>query len=255
MTSPKRPASRHARAGTRPTGAQPRRDKQRPRPGRPMAPSRPSWRERPGPLLAALAAIVVVVAVVIFGGRSIAGSGARPAPSGCPTSQPAPLGPGDTRTVTIETPKGSMVIKVQGKLAPVATGNFVALAGCGFYDGLVFHRAATLPDGTPFVIQGGDPNRNGSGGPGYTIADDAVTTPYRRGVVAMARTQQPHSEGSQFFIVLSDLAASSLTSANNYAILGEVTSGMEVADAIYGAADKETPTNPVPMTKVTVTSP
>ena len=255
MTQPKRPASRRARAGARPSGAEPRRDKQRPRAGRPVAPVRSGWRERPLPLLAGLAAIVVVAAVLIFGGRPGA-TAARPAPSGCPTSEPAPLAAGQTRTVTIETAKGSIVIKVDGRLAPIATGNFVALAGCGFYDGVVFHRAASLPDGTPFVIQGGDrENGNGTGGPGYTIADEPVTTNYRRGTVAMARTSQPHSEGSQFFVVLSDLAAASLQSANNYAILGEVNSGMDVADAIFGAADKESPTNPIPMTHVGVTSP
>src|SRR5205085_9373736 len=140
----------------------------------------------------------------------------------CPTSQPAALAAGQTRTVTIATSKGNIVMKIQGSLAPVAAGNFVTLASCGFYDGLVFHRTASLQDGTPFVIQGGDPNGNGSGGPGYTIADDPVTSTYKRGTVAMARTGQPHSQGSQFFIVLDDKAATALASANTYAILGEV---------------------------------
>jgi cyclophilin family peptidyl-prolyl cis-trans isomerase len=163
---------------------------------------------------------------------------------------------GETRTVTIRTSKGDIVIQVKADLAPIATGNFVALATCHFYDGLVFHRTAALEDGTPFVIQGGDPAGNGSGGPGYTIADDPVTTAYQRGTVAMARTQAAHSEGSQFFIVLSDDAAGPLTSANTYAILGSVTSGMDVADAIFSAsAGAELPTKPIAMTSVTVANP
>ncbi len=170
----------------------------------------------------------------------------------------------DTATVTLATSKGSIVIKVTGSLAPHATANFVALASCGFYDGVVFHR---LVPG--FVIQGGDgqfgraPNVDaaqvGTGGPGYTITDDPVTTPYKRGVVAMARTSQPNSQGSQFFIVLSDQAAGALASANTYAILGEVTSGMDVVDAIAAMPNSGEPNNaaldPLPITTATVTRP
>src|SRR5450759_5112249 len=89
---------------------------------------------------------------------------------------PAALAAGQTRTVTIATPKGNIVIKVEGTLSPIAAGNFVALASCGFYNGLTFHRVVA-----GFVIQGGDPNGDGSGGPGYTIKDEPVTTPYKRG--------------------------------------------------------------------------
>lgn len=185
--------------------------------------------------------------------------------TGCPTSAPAPMAAGNTATVTLATSKGNIVIKVTGSLAPNATGNFVALASCGFYDGVVFHR---LVPG--FVIQGGDgqygraPNADtaqvGTGGPGYTITDDPVTTPYRRGTVAMARVpNQPNSEGSQFFIVLADGAAPALASANNYAIMGEVTSGMDVVDAIAAMPNSGEPANaaldPLPITKATVTRP
>jgi cyclophilin family peptidyl-prolyl cis-trans isomerase len=170
----------------------------------------------------------------------------------------------DTATVTFATAKGDIVIKVTGSLAPNATGNFVALAACGFYDGVVFHR---LVPG--FVIQGGDgqygraPNVDatqvGTGGPGYTITDDPVTTPYGRGTVAMARTSQPNSQGSQFFIVLSDQAASALAAANTYAIMGEVTSGMDAVDAIGAMPNSGEPDNaaldPLPITKATVTRP
>ncbi|HEY5436527.1 MAG TPA: peptidylprolyl isomerase [Candidatus Limnocylindrales bacterium] len=181
-------------------------------------------------------------------------------PPGCPTAQPAALGAGQTRTVTIATDKGDIVIKITADLAPIATGNFVALAGCGYYDGVIFHRV--VPG---FVIQGGDgqfgrmpdvyPDLVGSGGPPYTIQDDPVTAKYHRGIVAMARTSEPNSAGSQFFIVLDDAAVPALSQANTYQIMGEVTSGMEAVDAIAAAADKENPTNPVVMTKVTVATP
>ena len=182
-------------------------------------------------------------------------------PPGCPTSQPAPLAAGETRTVTIDTTKGPIVMKIDGSLSPIATGNFVALAECGYYDGVVFHRV--VPN---FVIQGGDgqfgrspdvqPDLVGTGGPPYTIKDEPVTTPYKRGTVAMARTAAPDSVGSQFFVVLDDSAASSLSSANTYQILGEVVSGMETVDAIAAAANGvETPADPVVMNKVTVSTP
>jgi peptidyl-prolyl cis-trans isomerase B (cyclophilin B) len=145
------------------------------------------------------------------------------------------------------------VIKVDGSLSPIAAGNFVALASCHFYDGIVFHRV--VPG---FVIQGGDPDGTGGGGPGYTIDDEPVTATYQRGTVAMARTTDAHSQGSQFFIVLADDAASSLTNVDpsrGYAIFGTVTSGMDTVDAIAADADGELPSNPIPMTSVTVTSP
>ena len=184
--------------------------------------------------------------------------------SGCPTSAPAPMAATDTATVTLSTAKGDIVIKVTGSLAPHATANFVALAACGFYDGVVFHR---LVPG--FVIQGGDgefgrvPNVDasqvGTGGPGYTITDDPVTTQYKRGTVAMARTSQPNSQGSQFFIVLDDGASSALSAVNTYAIVGEVTSGMDAVDAIAAMPNSGEPDNaaldPLPITKATVTHP
>jgi peptidyl-prolyl cis-trans isomerase B (cyclophilin B) len=180
-----------------------------------------------------------------------AGAGAA-----CPTSQPPALAKGETRTVTIETAKGAIALRIEADLSPIAAGNFVALAGCGFYDGVVFHRVATLQDGTPFVIQGGDPTGKGSGGPGYSIQDEPVTATYKRGTVAMARSSEPNSVGSQFFIVLDDKDQSVLAQYNTYQIIGSVTSGMDTVDAIYAAAGgEELPANPIVMTKVTVSNP
>ena len=191
-------------------------------------------------------ALAVLVASVAACGSSPVRTGSISRGNGCPTSQPAALGTGETRTVSISTSKGTITIKVDGSLAPVATGNFVALAACHFYDGLAFHRV--VPG---FVIQGGDPKGDGSGGPGYTIDDDPVTAAYHRGTVAMARTPAAHSQGSQFFIVLSDAASFSPT----YAILGDVATGMDVVDAIAADADAENPSHPIAMDTVTVANP
>jgi cyclophilin family peptidyl-prolyl cis-trans isomerase len=209
-----------------------------------------------------------VILVLALGLAACSGATATPAPSAapsagasaatgaCPASQPPALAKGETRTVTIETAKGTIAIKVEADLSPIAAGNFVALASCGFYDGVVFHRVATLQDGTPFVIQGGDPTGTGTGGPGYAIQDEPVTATYKRGTVAMARTSAPNSVGSQFFIVLDDKDEPILASANTYQIIGSVSSGMDAVDAIYAAAGgQELPANPVAMTKVTVSNP
>jgi cyclophilin family peptidyl-prolyl cis-trans isomerase len=198
----------------------------------------------------------------VAGGSSASGAAAGSSASavagasGCPTSQPPPLGAGQKRLVTLTTAKGPIGITIEADLSPIAAGNFVALASCGFYDGVVFHRVATLQDGTPFVIQGGDPTGTGTGGPGYEIQDEPVKTPYKRGTVAMARTSAPNSVGSQFFIVLDDKDAPVLSSANTYQIIGSVTSGMEAVDAIYAAAGgQENPASPIAMDDVTVTTP
>lgn len=206
-------------------------------------------------LALSLAVVLIVGGALLLSGLLNGGSPGASASAAargvnCPTSQPAALPAGQTRTVTITTPKGNIVIKVEGSLSPIAAGNFVALASCGFYNGLVFHRV--VPS---FVIQGGDPAGDGSGGPGYTIQDEPVTATYQRGTVAMARSTKPNSQGSQFFIVLDNSAASSLAQANTYAIFGSVESGMDAVDAIAAAADGELPTHPIVMTTVTVATP
>jgi peptidyl-prolyl cis-trans isomerase B (cyclophilin B) len=229
-------------------------------------------RRHPVPLVAvigtALAIVLGACTAVGGGGASAptsAASSAAPStaagPSGdCPTAQPAPLPAGETRTVTISTDLGDIAIDVDGKLSPIAAGNVVALASCGYYDGVVFHRV--VPG---FVIQGGDGENGrvpitdrsllGTGGPGYTIQDEPVTSTYGRGVVAMARSAQPNSVGSQFSIVLDDGARDALASYNTYQIIGSVTSGMDVVDAIAAAADQEIPSSPVVMRHVTVANP
>jgi cyclophilin family peptidyl-prolyl cis-trans isomerase len=214
----------------------------------------------PARALAASALALVLTACTATGGGTVAPSvstsaGSTGTGAGCPTAQPAALPAGETRTVTIETGPGTIRLALQADLSPIAVGNFVALAECGYYDGVVFHR---LVPG--FVIQGGDPTGTGTGGPGYTITDEPVTAEYRRGTVAMARTSQPDSVGSQFFIVVDDVAQGSLVRANTYQIIGEVTAGMDVVDAIAAMPNSGDETgnqaiDPVPMTKVTVATP
>jgi peptidyl-prolyl cis-trans isomerase B (cyclophilin B) len=127
------------------------------------------------------------------------------------------------KIVRIQTDKGEIVFDVLDKEGPLAASNFIALARSGYYDGLTFHRI--VPH---FVIQGGDPKGDGTGGPGYTIAEDPVTLNYDAGIVAMAKTSAPHSTGSQFFIMTDD--APSLP--KEYSIFGRIRSGMDVVRKI-----------------------
>ncbi len=222
----------------------------------------PALPRRLAGILAAAVLLSVVAACTATGGGAPGGvatpgasaSAAASATTACPTTQPAALGAGETRTVTIGTEKGTIVIKLEADLSPIAVGNFAALVACGYYDGVVFHR---LVPG--FVIQGGDPTGTGGGGPGYTITDEPVTTAYHRGTVAMARSDQPNSVGSQFFIVLDDAAAGPLATYNTYQIIGTVTAGMEAVDAIAAMPNSGEPNNtalqPVAMTAVTIANP
>ena len=107
--------------------------------------------------------------------------------------------------------------------APKTVENFVTLAKKGFYNGLIFHRV--VPD---FVVQGGDPQGNGTGGPGYTIKAEFNKQKHVRGTLAMARSQHPDSAGSQFYITYG--ATPHLD--GNYTVFGKVTSGMEHVDRI-----------------------
>ena len=125
--------------------------------------------------------------------------------------------------VKLATSAGDIVIELDAAKAPKTVENFVTLAKKGFYDGVTFHRVE--PN---FVVQGGDPKGNGTGGPGYTIKDEFNKQKHVRGVVAMARTQAPNSAGSQFYITL----APAHFLDGQYTVFGRVTSGMEVVDKI-----------------------
>jgi cyclophilin family peptidyl-prolyl cis-trans isomerase len=126
------------------------------------------------------------------------------------------------KTATITTGKGQIKIELFGQDAPKAVSNFIFLTRDGFYDGLTFHRREE-----GFVIQGGDPNGDGTGGPGYQFEDEPVTKNYDRGIVAMANAGKD-TNGSQFFIMLAD----NQSLPKNYIIFGKVSEGMEVVDKI-----------------------
>jgi peptidyl-prolyl cis-trans isomerase B (cyclophilin B) len=120
---------------------------------------------------------------------------------------------------TIVTAKGTMEIALDAKAAPTTVNNFVFLAKDRFYDGLTFHRVEP-----GFVVQGGDPNGDGSGGPGYTIADETNSLLHEDGVIAMAKTDAPNSAGSQFYLTLG--AQPHLD--GRYTVFGKLTSGNDV---------------------------
>lgn len=124
----------------------------------------------------------------------------------------------------VKTVRGDFVIKLRPDLAPQHVNSFVFLAREGYYNGVTFHRVLE-----GFMAQAGDPTGTGSGGPGYTIpAEFSTSATYTRGTLGMARTNDPNSAGSQFFITFGDTP--SLNGA--YTIFGEVTEGMEVVDCI-----------------------
>ncbi len=133
-------------------------------------------------------------------------------------------------TVKIEMEDGSVITaELYPETAPNTVRNFISLVSRGFYDGTIFHRV--IPG---FMIQGGDPEGTGAGGPGYAIKGEFTSNGFRndlkhtRGVLSMARTMRPDSAGSQFFIMAED----SPHLDGEYASFGKVTEGMETVDAI-----------------------
>jgi len=211
--------------------------------------------------IAAIAGIVVLIAQ--SGGDD--GGGSEEAATCEQVSAPAPkevsglkrpterLPGGRTYTATVATNCGTFAIELDVEEAPRTAASFVALARDGFYDGLGFHRIAP-----GFVIQGGDPAGDGTGGPGYKTRDappDDVV--YSEGVVAMAKggDEPAGTAGSQFFVVTAPDAGLPA----DYAVLGKVVDGIEVVDRIEGMADPDTPQQggpprePVVMEKVTIT--
>ena len=140
-----------------------------------------------------------------------------------PSAPAFEIEPDATFDVTIATDKGDIVMHLDAALAPVTVNNFVVNARNGFYDGLTFHRV--VPE---FVIQGGDPDGSGRGGPGYKFADEPVRGEYTLGAVAMANAG-PDTNGSQFFICIDD-CTSKLQPLYN--LFGYVTSGLDVTGQI-----------------------
>ena len=153
--------------------------------------------------------------------------------------------------VTITTDYGSIKVELYPEVAPNTVNNFISLVKKGFYDDTIFHRV--IPG---FMIQGGDPEGSGIGGPGYTIKGEFSANKFKndlkhtRGVISMARAMNPNSAGSQFFIMVED--APHLD--GQYAAFGKVIEGMEKADRIAKVKKdySDKPFEPQVMQKVTV---
>jgi cyclophilin family peptidyl-prolyl cis-trans isomerase len=155
----------------------------------------------------------------------------------------------NSHLVTIKTNYGDIQFKTYDADAPKTVQNFITLAQKNFYNGLIFHRIIK-----GFMIQGGDPQGTGMGGPGYQFEDElnlntqSYKDGYKKGVVAMANAG-PNTNGSQFFIMLENYPLQ-----NNYTIFGHVVKGQDVVDKIGSVATgaNDRPVQPVTMTSVTV---
>ena len=148
-------------------------------------------------------------------------------------------------TATIDTSCGKITLDLDAKNAPKTVNNFVFLARKKFYDGLTFHRVVK-----GFVIQGGDPEGTGSGGPGYEFEDELPQDGYKLGSLAMANSG-PNTNGSQWFIVT---GPEGTQLQNNYSRFGIVTSGLDVAQKLESFADpQQEPTRPLYIFSITIT--
>lgn len=159
----------------------------------------------------------------------------------CPTPS---LVEGKDNVVTFETSEGSFEVTLDAERAPATANSVAYLAKSKFYDGLDFHRV--VPE---FVIQGGDPVGNGTGGPGYSVTEAPPSDlTYTRGVVAMAKgaTDAPGASGSQFFVV----SAADVGLPPEYALVGKVTKGLKTVDAITALGEGDGP----PSKEVTIES-
>jgi cyclophilin family peptidyl-prolyl cis-trans isomerase len=174
---------------------------------------------------------------------------AAPEPREAPTLSPpeGTLDPSKTWQLVFETSCGDFTVDLDLALAPETTASLVHLAREGFYDDTVFHRI--VPG---FVIQGGDPTQQGTGGPGYATLDvPPASVGYTKGTMAMAKSglEPPGTAGSQFFVVTAD----GVNLPPQYAIVGEVSEGMDVVERIGELGDaNERPTQPVVVRTVTV---
>lgn len=169
------------------------------------------------------------------------GDGEGPAPSDA-------LDSGRTYRLVFDTSCGTFTVTLDQATAPATAASLVALAREGFFDDTVFHRV--VPG---FVIQGGDPTQTGTGGPGYSTVDPPpADTAYLKGVVAMAKTleEPPGTSGSQFFVV----TGADIGLPPAYAVVGTVTDGMAVVEAIDALGDRETelPSRPVVVRTVSI---
>lgn len=166
-----------------------------------------------------------------------------------PAAPETSLDPNKSYQATLKTSKGDIVVELNAGQTPITVNNFVTLARKDFYNNTIFHRVIN-----GFMIQGGDPKGDGTGGPGYQFDDEPFAGEYTRGTIAMANAG-PDTNGSQFFIMHKDYPL-----PKNYVIFGKVLSGIEVVDAIATAPVKPSrsggensqPVEPVKVLSVTI---
>ncbi|MDP9071188.1 MAG: peptidylprolyl isomerase [Actinomycetota bacterium] len=173
--------------------------------------------------------------------------GSSPKKSEFDSAPPMCIDPAKRYTATIETDAGTIVAALDPAKAPKTVNNFVVLARYHYFDGLAFHRV--IPG---FVLQGGDPQGTGRGGPGYTFADELPEEgQYRTGSLAMANSG-PNTNGSQFFIISGEQGEQL---PPKYSLFGQVTDGLDVVERIEadGAPDPSPPKVVHKITKVTIT--
>jgi cyclophilin family peptidyl-prolyl cis-trans isomerase len=205
------------------------------------------------------ASIVALAGLLLLAGCGGGGGGAKTDASGCTTvdapagaarrapKPTAPLAPDKHYDVAFETNCGDFTVRLDQAQSPHAAASIVSLVQHEFFDDTIFHRIVV-----GFVIQGGDPTQSGNGGPGYqTVDKPPAGAAYSHGAVAMAKTgaEPAGTAGSQFFIVTETDAGL----PPDYAIVGTVTKGLDVVDAIGRLGDaNEQPTKVVEITKATV---
>jgi cyclophilin family peptidyl-prolyl cis-trans isomerase len=209
--------------------------------------------------------VAVIIIIALFGGAVLLFSATdNKSTSPVQSTSPSPLAQveGDSAgtpnpmeidqqkqyKATLHTTAGDITVELNAKATPITVNNFVALARKGFYNNTIFHRV--LKD---FMIQGGDPQGTGAGGPGYQFDDEPFEGEYTRGTLAMANAG-PNTNGSQFFIMHKDTPLQ-----KNYVIFGKVIQGIEVVDKIAEAevstgrtGEPSTPVNPVKVTSVDI---
>ncbi len=206
--------------------------------------------------------VAVIVALAVFAQKkdqapSLPDATDSPSPTASESLEPSPtasaspslINKNNMHEITIKTNYGDIVFDTYDADAPKAAGNFVTLASKGFYNNLTFHRVIK-----GFMIQGGDPKGDGTGGPGYSFEDelnpdtDSYKAGYVRGTVAMANAG-PDTNGSQFFIMHQDYPL-----PHNYTIFGHVVKGLDVVDKIASVKtdSNDKPLTPVVMKSVTV---
>jgi len=190
------------------------------------------------------AMVLALTALIMLGGWDAIATAADKVPAAQPSVDKGPK-------VIIKTKLGEIEIKLFPDKAPKHVENFIKLAKSGFYNGTIFHRV--IPG---FMIQGGDPNTKdlnkkelyGMGGPGHSVKAEFNDVPHKRGIVSMARSNDPDSAGSQFFIVVED----SPFLDGKYTAFGQVVKGLGVADKIVNQP-RDARDNPAERIEMTVT--